>query len=202
MLLVAIEEGRFSPTELDPARRSQLLALEEPKLRERALRSLGTAGSGDRGPVLAAFRKALELSGEPERGRAVFQKTCATCHKAEGVGVDVGPNLATVTGRTPEDLLVHILDPNREVAPPYVNYNVATSDGRVLSGLIADESANALTLKRAEGVTDVIPRGRIEEISSTGQSLMPEGLEKGLEPRDFADLIAYLRSIQAGSPSR
>ncbi len=129
---------------------------------------------------------------------AVFRKACATCHKAEGFGQDVGPNLATVTGRTPEVLLVHILDPNREVPPNYMNYSVATTDGRVFTGLIAEESANAVTLKRAEGATDVIPRARIETIASSGQSLMPEGLEKGLNSQDFADLMTYLRGILPG----
>jgi putative membrane-bound dehydrogenase-like protein len=200
-LLDAIEAGSVLPADLDPARRSQLLTLPDAKLRQRAIQLLGNAASSDRSQVISAFRKALELSGDAGRGRAVFQKTCATCHKAENAGVDVGPNLATITNRTPEDLLVHILDPNREVAPPYINYNVALVDGRVLSGLIADESANALTLKRAEGATDVIPRSQVEAISSTGQSLMPEGLEKGLEAQDFADVIAYLRSIQAGGPA-
>jgi putative heme-binding domain-containing protein len=201
ILVDAIEAGSVLPADLDPARRTQLLALPDSKLRERAVRLLGNAASSDRNQVISAYRKALDLSGQPDRGRTVFQKTCATCHKAENAGVDVGPNLATVTNRTAEDLLVHILDPNREVAPPYVNYNVALVDGRVLSGVIADESANSLTLKRAEGATDVIPRSQVEAISSTGQSLMPEGLEKGLEAQDFADVIAYLRSIQASGPA-
>ena len=56
-----------------------------------------------------------------------------------------------------------------------------------------------MTLKRAEGATDVVPRSQIEAIASTGQSLMPEGLEKGLEPQDFADLIAYLEHSASGS---
>jgi len=72
---------------------------------------------------------------------------------------------------------------------------VATTDGRTISGIIASESATALTLKRAEGVTEVVPRAQIEGIASTGQSLMPEGLEKGQTPQDLADLIAFLRSI-------
>jgi putative heme-binding domain-containing protein len=111
----------------------------------------------------------------------------------------VGPNLASVSGRTPDDLLLHILDPNREVAPNFVNYSVATDSGRVYSGIIAEESATALVLKRAEGATDVVARDQIEQITSTGVSLMPEGLEKGLSPRDMANLIAFVRSIRPPS---
>ena len=161
----------------------------------------GATVSRDRSQVVAAYRPAIELPGNRERGRDLFTKTCATCHQAEGHGTDVGPNLATVTNRSPEDLLVHILDPNREVAPNFVNYNVATEDGRVISGIIAEESAAALLLKRAEGASDVVPREQIEAVASTGLSLMPEGLEKGLTPQDFADLIAFVRSIRPVAPS-
>jgi putative heme-binding domain-containing protein len=171
--------------------------LKNPQLRARAARILEAAGTAtrDRKAILEVFRLALSLTGESGRGRAMFQKTCATCHRAAGLGIDVAPDLATVTGRPPEDLLLHILDPNREVAPNYVNYLVATVDGRTLSGIIVAESATAITLKRAEGVTDVVPRAQVEAVTSTGQSLMPEGLEKGLLPQDFADLIAFIRSI-------
>jgi putative heme-binding domain-containing protein len=113
----------------------------------------------------------------------------------------VGPNLSTVTNRSAEDLLVHILDPNREVAPNFVNYNVATVDGRVISGIITEESSNAITVKRSEEAKDVIPRDQIETIQSTGVSLMPEGLENGLSAQNFADLIAFVRSIRAPAPA-
>ena len=142
------------------------------------------------------------MTANPEAGRTIFAKICATCHQAEGRGIDVGPNLATVTNRSGEDLLVHILDPNREVAPNFVNYNVATLQGRVYSGIITEESANAIVVKRAEGATDVIPRDQIETIASTGISLMPEGLEKGLSVQDVADLIAFVRSIRPAEPNR
>jgi putative membrane-bound dehydrogenase-like protein len=201
-LLDAVEAKTVTASDLDPARRQQLLALGDRSLRDRARKLLAGDTPADRARVLSDYRKALDLTGDRARGRTVFRKACATCHKAEGQGTDVGPNLATVTARTPEDLLTHILDPNREVAAPYVNYTVATTDGRVVTGLIAEESANAVTLKRAEGVTDVVPRDRIEAIASTGLSLMPEGLEKGFEPQDLADLIAYLRGITAGGGGR
>ncbi len=62
----------------------------------------------------------------------------------------------------------------------------------MVNGLIAAETANAVTLKRAEGREDVLPRSEIESLATTGRSLMPEGLEKDLSLADFADLVAYV----------
>jgi putative membrane-bound dehydrogenase-like protein len=201
-LLSAVESKSILATEIDPARWKQLEARPDEAIRNRVQKLLAEtqAASRDRAQVIAALLPAAKLEGDRDRGREVFAKTCATCHKAEGRGIDVGPNLATVTSRTPEDLLIHILDPNREVAPNYVNYNVATDEGRVFSGIIAEESAAALVLLRAEGARDVIPRDQIERVASTGVSLMPEGLEKGLTLPDLADLIAFVRSI--GAPAK
>jgi len=202
-VLDAIEARTIPPSELDPGRLKQLQVQSSPAVRARAQKILAQEGAAarDRGQVVLSYQPALEIAGHRDRGREVFVKTCATCHQAEGRGIDVGPNLATVTNRSPDELLVHILDPNREVAPNFVNYNVATESGRVLSGIIAEESAGALVLKRAEGATDVIPREQIEAVSSTGISLMPEGLEKGLSHQDLADLIAFVRSIRPTAPA-
>jgi putative heme-binding domain-containing protein len=197
-LLDALDSKLVTPGEIDPARLKELRSLRDGKMRRRAIRILGTESStaNDRAKAITSFRPALTLEGNSGRGRDVFVKVCATCHQAENRGVEVGPNLATITGRSPEDLLIHILDPNREVPLNYVNYTVATTDGRVVSGIIAEESSAALVLKRAEGAKDVIPRNQIEVVKSTGISLMPEGLEKGLAPQDVANLIAYLKSLQ------
>ncbi len=200
-LLDAVESRSIAPAELDPARRKLLVAHPDPTIRGRSAALLADPGRPDGAASSDRARKVLELGGDPGRGREAFLKSCATCHRAGGLGVQVGPDLATVAGRTPEDLLLHILDPNREVAANYLNYTVATTDGRTFSGLIAEESAGDLTLKRAEGTVDVIPRARIEEVASTGLSLMPEGLDRDLGPRDLADLIAFIRSLGEGPPS-
>ncbi|QDV33837.1 PVC-type heme-binding CxxCH protein [Tautonia plasticadhaerens] len=198
-LLDAMQSGAIPPGQLDPARRDQLLQHRDASVRGRAEQLLaGTSASSTRAEVIASYRDALSLEGGPDRGQVVFRKACATCHKAEGFGAEVGPDLATVTNRTPEDLVIHILDPNREVLPQYLNYNVATVDGRVLSGQVASESPTSITLKRAEGVTDVVPRDQIDEFASTGQSLMPEGLEEEVTVEQMADLIAYLKGLQGG----
>ena len=125
----------------------------------------------------------------------MFGKSCAACHKLDGVGFDVGANLlAALPSKSGEDLLVAVFDPNREVDPRYVSYNVVTSDERVLNGVVAAETPTSITLRRADGKEDVILRSNIATLRSTSLSLMPVGLEKELTPRDVADLFAYLRT--------
>ncbi|OJW12366.1 MAG: dehydrogenase [Planctomycetales bacterium 71-10] len=196
-MLDAVEAKALASAEIDPLRLKQLREHPSKDVRERAAKLFGADAPRERSAVIATFRPALEGEGDREKGKAVYLKTCATCHKAEGQGVEVGPDLATVAARSPEDILTHVLDPNREIAANYLNYNVETADGRVVSGIIASESAAALVLKRAEGVSEVVPRDQIEQVASTGISLMPEGLEKDLTPADFRDLIAFVRSIRS-----
>jgi putative heme-binding domain-containing protein len=126
----------------------------------------------------------------------VFRKTCVACHKLEGVGTDLAPNLAAVKARGAEFILFNVLDPSREVNPQYVNYVLITDDGRSMTGMIASETATSVTLRRAEGATDTVPRDNIEQLQSTGLSLMPEGLEQQVDKQSMADLIAYLLKVQ------
>ncbi|MFT7642251.1 MAG: putative heme-binding domain-containing protein, partial [Pirellulaceae bacterium] len=107
-----------------------------------------------------------------------------------------GKDLKSIRNRGPEAILVNVLDPNREVDPAYVNYTVITTRGRTYSGIIADESATSVTLKRAENTTDTLLRINIDELKSSRQSIMPEGLEKQINKQQMADLIAYLMSLK------
>ncbi len=109
--------------------------------------------------------------------------------------MDVGPDLASLNDKSPESLLIAILDPNRAFETRYAAFAIATVDGRVLNGLIASESSTAVTLRGQEGKEDVLLRSDIQEMSASGQSLMPEGVEKDLKPADLADLIAYIASV-------
>jgi putative heme-binding domain-containing protein len=190
-LLSALEDGCVPSGEIDAARRERLLKRRDAALRSRA-EAVFAQKSQTRQSVVEAYRKALEIKGDRAAGTAVFKKLCATCHRLGGDGVDVGPDLAALTDKSPEALLIAILDPNRAFEAKYAGFAIATTDGRVVSGLLASESATAVNLLRQEGKTDVLLRSDIEEMSSSGQSLMPEGLERDLSQRDLADLIAFL----------
>jgi putative heme-binding domain-containing protein len=195
VVLDAIDGGRLAVGDLDSARLKLLESHAQPEIRERAERLVAALGQSPRQEVVAAYQPALTLVGRPARGRTHFQKICASCHRLEGIGSEVGPNLAAFKNRGAEAILLNLLDPNREVNPQYVNYIAILNDGRTLSGMIVGETATAITLRRAENANDTIERGEIDALRSTRQSLMPEGLEKQLDPQGVADVIAYLLAV-------
>jgi putative membrane-bound dehydrogenase-like protein len=192
-VVAALDAGRLAPADLDATHAELLLRLADGASRPRVQKLLDRPPAGDRSAVVDAHRAALRLDANAARGADVFLKRCATCHAVQGRGNRVGPDLASVTQRSPDELLADILDPNRSVVPDGINYIVATHDGRIVSGIIAAETATSITLRRAEAAEDTVLRGEIEEMQSTRRSLMPEGLEKELTAQDLADVIAFLR---------
>jgi putative membrane-bound dehydrogenase-like protein len=168
VLLDAIEKKHISANELDPARVRLLKTHPTPAVRAKAVGVLTGTVNADRVKVATDYTPALDLKGDAQKGRLVFQKHCAACHRLDGVGFDVGANLlAALPNKSGADLLVALFDPNREVDPRYVNYQVSTTDGRVLSGIIATETSTSITLRRAEGVEDTLLRANLESLRST-----------------------------------
>ncbi len=193
-LLDDVEAGAIARADLDPIRISMLRQHEDQEVRDRAA-MLFDAVSEDRLAVIQRYQSALDKNGDPTSGRLLFAKHCAACHRVDGVGYELGPNLAAMKSRGPAAILTNVLDPNREVNPQYLNFILQTKDGRSLSGMIAQESATSIELKRAENKTDTVLRVDIDVLKSTGNSLMPEGLIKDITPEQMADLLAYLQSL-------
>jgi putative heme-binding domain-containing protein len=192
-LVDALEKQLINPSELDAPTRAMLEHLPDVKERERASKILAKFAPPQRAEALARYQAALKLTGDRARGTSVFAKNCQTCHQRQGQGHRVGPDLSGIAGRAPEALLSDIIDPNREVAPDFATLSVATRRGQVFAGLLAEETATTLKLRRAEGLEDTLLRSEIEELRSTGSSLMPEGLEQNINLQEMADLIAFLR---------
>ncbi len=192
VLLTALEHNRIVPAAIDAAHREQLLSRGEGAHRQRALTIFGASSIGPRQGVLKAFASVTKLHGDSERGKKVFTRVCAACHQIAGIGHEVGPDLAALTDLSPDALLTAVLDPNHEVDARYASYVAALKDGRVLTGLIAAETASAITLKRQEGQTDTILRTDLEQMMASGKSLMPEGLENDVKPAELADVFAFL----------
>jgi putative heme-binding domain-containing protein len=146
----------------------------------------------DREKIVESYAAALTLEGDTTRGHVHFTKHCRVCHQPDGSGQALGPSVDSLKLKGASVLLTSILDPNREVNPQYLNHVLVLHDGRVSSGMIADEGANSVTLRRADGMIETVLRIDIEAMRGTGLSIMPEGFEQSLDPQAMADLLAYL----------
>src|SRR5262249_52228048 len=192
----AVEQGKINRGDVDPARVQSLQAHADPRLRARAAKLFAATRLGRRQDVVAAYQKALQLPGDRARGKEVFKQACSACHQLEGVGTQVGADLNAIRDQATESILINILDPNREVKPQFLSYSLVTGDGRLLTGMIAAETPNSLTIRRADGTTETVLRIHIDDLRSTGMSFMPEGLEKLIDVPAMADLLAYLKSVK------
>lgn len=205
-LLDELEAQRLRPGELDAARRQRLAELGDATQRARAAKLLAVDAPGTRADVVARYASSLTTPGDRARGRELFAKHCAACHRSENVGHAVGPDLAPLATKPPATLLLAILDPNQAVDPRYVSYVARTTDGQVVTGLLASETAASVTLLGQDGKQQVLLRGNLEALQSSGKSLMPEGVERELAPTAVADVLAYLalgppaKSLADGRP--
>jgi len=196
LLLSAVKDGTIKRSDIERDKKQLLLKHPNATVQQRSRELFAGEVNSDRAKVVAQYQGVLELEGNAARGLGVFKMKCAVCHQVGEVGHRIAPNLSSVQNKSEADLLLAVLDPNREAQPNFNVYTVITGEGRVLTGIITAETANSITLLRAESKRDVVLRSNIEELLSTGLSLMPEGLEKELNRQQLADVIAFIKSIK------
>jgi putative membrane-bound dehydrogenase-like protein len=195
-LLQAIRDKRVSPSTLNANQIRRLLASRDAELARQARAVWGavrTERNPERERVVADMRGLLRrIKGKPTAGAEVFKKVCAQCHTIYGHGQDVGPDL-TANGRGSLDqLLSNVFDPSLVIGAAYQATTVTTTDGRVLTGLLSEDSPRRVVLKTQGGKVETIPRDQVDEVLPSKVSLMPEGLEKQMTAQEIADLFAFL----------
>ena len=191
LLLAAVADGRVAAAQLSTAQQQKLLRHSDSTVRESAAKVFAVAHT-DRAALLTEYASAAKLRGDAGHGLELFRQNCATCHKLRGEGFDVGPDLGSISDKSPQALLLSILDPNAAVEDRYVNYTASTASGREAGGILLNETPNSLTLRGPGGHEETLLRTEIRELSSSGISLMPEGFERTMKPQDLADLLAAL----------
>jgi putative heme-binding domain-containing protein len=195
-LLAAIGKGEIPTTALNANQVRKLLDSGDAELTAAVQRHWGTIRT-ERDPlreeVLAKMRDFLRKTpGDPHRGREAFMKVCGQCHKIYGQGQEVGPDI-TLNGRGSfEQLLSNVFDPSLVIGAAYQAHTVITADGRVLTGLLTEDSPQRVVLKAQGGKLETVPRDDVEEMRVSKLSLMPEGVENQLQPQELADLFAFL----------
>jgi putative heme-binding domain-containing protein len=198
-LLEAVESGKVARRDLSAFTVRQMLGLKSPALTAKLNKVWGTLrpASQEKAPQMARYKKLLTpgnlQSADPSRGRLVFARTCGSCHRLFDDGGAIGPDL-TGSQRTNLDyVLENVLDPSAIVYGEYQVTVVETRDGRLVNGIVKQETAKALTLQ-TQNEQVVLPKDEIASRTRSPLSLMPEGLFANLKDDEVRDLVAYLAS--------
>ncbi|MGG7666830.1 PVC-type heme-binding CxxCH protein [Dyadobacter sp. BHUBP1] len=196
LLLDGLEQGKIDQASIGWPRSVGLMAQHNEALRHRA-RQLLTQKEGQRETIKQAYKGALALPGNPQAGKAVFERNCSVCHQIGGAGgVAFGPDLGTIRNRRPESIMGDILDPNFSIADGYDLWQIELSSGESAQGLIASETPSALTLSNYGGQKKVIARKDIKSLKTLGMSSMPVGLEASIDQQQMADLLAFIKNAK------
>src|SRR5262249_10009655 len=99
-VLDALEKKEILPADIDAAARQRLFGYGTAAVRDRATRLLAGGIDTDRQKVIEAYRPALTKTGDRDRGKQIFTKTCAACHKVGDVGKGLGPDLAALNDKS------------------------------------------------------------------------------------------------------
>ena len=147
--------------------------------------------SPDRQAVIQKLSGAARNAGDAARGKELFSANCAVCHRLEGVGQSIGPELTGIGARPKADLLIEVLDPNRSVEANYRLWTITTKSGDTLAGRLDAETQTSVDLTDLVGQKHSVARKDIASLESSNQSIMPVGFE-ALGEDGLAALLAYL----------
>jgi putative heme-binding domain-containing protein len=196
-LLEAVGRGQVPRRDLSPFIARQVLALGDARLTDKLNEVWGSIRrpAQDRAALLVRY-KALATpdalkNADRSHGRLVFSRTCAACHLLFGEGARIGPELTGSQRGNPEYILSKVLDPNAVVARDYQVTVVTTTTGRVITGLVKQETEKTITLQTPTEVVR-LPMADIEDRRQAPVSLMPEGQLAQLTDDEIRDLLAYL----------
>ena len=194
-LLDGVAAGQVSLSDLKLDQKTALSNHPHEKVRERA-KALLKAGGGlpdpDRQKVVEAMLEIVKKTGDVPRGKEVFKKHCAKCHRHSGEGENIGPDLTGMAVHPKAELLIHILDPSRSVEGNFRSYTVVMNDGLVHNGMLAGESQTSIELIDTEAKKHTLVRQDIDQLIASSKSVMPEGFEKTIPREEFVDLMEFL----------
>jgi putative heme-binding domain-containing protein len=195
-LLAAIAARRLPAQDLNLSQVRKLLAFGDRNLIDEVHSRWGSirdARDPQRELVITRMRTLIRGNhGDALAGEKVFNRICAQCHKIHGQGNDVGPEI-TRNGRSSfEQLLSNVFDPNLVIGASYRAIVVVTKEGRVLTGLLAEDNSRRIVLKLQGGKVETVPRDNVDTLRVSNVSLMPEQIENQMKPQEIVDLFTFL----------
>ena len=200
-LLQAVQKGTFGRNQLTALQVRQMRNLHDAEVDKMLDQTWGKVNesSATAKATIARLKKAYTAAPlwayNGGAGKETFTQVCAICHAFNGVGGKVGPDLGGSWRNGLDYFLENIVDPNAVVGENYQLHVITKKDGSVISGLMEQESASAVTL-RTLTESLVVAKSDIKDHQKLAQSLMPPGLLEALPERKVIELLKFLTSKQ------
>ncbi len=198
LLLEAVDRGAIKPDQIPAAQLRQIALFKVPKIEELLVKHWGKVTEetpAEKRAQIHGISVSMNLTtGDSARGKPLFAKHCGICHTLFGEGNKIGPDLTGADRKNREFLLTSIVDPSAVVRKEFFNYVVATKDGRVLTGLLAESTPTTVTILDAKNQRTTVPTSDVDTIEPAAQSLMPEKILDELDADQVRDLMRYLQS--------
>ncbi|QDU28196.1 Cytochrome c [Anatilimnocola aggregata] len=196
-LVDALEANKIARSDVTAYTARQLFSLDHAELTARVKAVWGELreSPADKQLLVANIKRRVTpdaiARADRAAGRVLFQKTCANCHRFFDAGGKIGPDI-TGSQRTNLDYLLNtLIDPSAAVNKDYQMQVIATTSGRIITGLIVEESKTAITVQTVNEKI-VVPADEIEERKVSPVSMMPDGLLQNLSTDQVQQLLAYL----------
>ncbi len=188
-LLNAVKSGTIDPKAFPPGDVARLRSHPNKQIARRA-NDLFKVNNSAKDAIIATLIPEVEKPGDAVKGKMLFTAACAVCHKLGDIGAAVGPPLDGMGAHGPAELIIHIVDPNREVDPSFWAFNITTKKGEALQGVVTSENSSTVSLATQTGLRE-IAKSEIDKKENTRRSLMPEGLD-ALGPENLRDILAFI----------
>jgi putative membrane-bound dehydrogenase-like protein len=200
-LLESVESGRIPKADFDLNQVSRMESLGSLVLKEKAFRIWGRVQSATPEERLAEVRRLNnDLSaadGDLAKGRVLFTNHCGRCHKLNGEGNAIGPELTGANRTDRQWLLTSLVDPSGVVRKEYQSQILEMKDGRVMDVLIISQTGGLLKVIDSQGKEFQVIAGEVIDRRDSPTSLMPDGLYKLFRPQELRDLFAYLQKVES-----
>ena len=197
-LLEAVDRGELKPAEISSSQLRQIALFKDARIAELMAKHWGTVADetpAEKRARIHGISVSMNLaSGDAAAGKPLFAKHCGVCHTLFGEGNKVGPDLTGAERKNRDFLLTSIVDPSAVVRKEFFNYVVETKDGRVLTGLIVEDTPATMTLLDAKNQRTQLSRDDVDRVERAQQSLMPEKILDELDADQVRDLMRYLQS--------
>ena len=195
-LLRRIEQMPLLGRELSYTQRQRLVGHRNPSTQAKAKALLEVPTSSTDDASIHRFKKALLMEANTRHGEEVFEQRCASCHRANGKGHAVGPDMVSVKTSGKPGFWTACSTPIARFNPNSCLMKSFQRGGRRQVGLVANETASTIELLQAGGLPRLFAKDKVSRMDPTGISLMPEGLLADLSVQQVADLLEFLGSGQ------